>query len=413
MSYPQENTGYGFYVQNQSAQRVYNSRNPFAHAVAEQHVQNNGEQDIQPPSYESLQREDTPASTHIQGQTSRSNYGYYEPYTQPGPSSLTQELDLSAEGLPGQGVYKANIPSLPPPSEGLMRPSALAGPSSPYTHSIDSRPFSSNASTSAERQAAPGSSQEAGFGAKLKHIAAGSSVASLLDPPPPSFLRPPAHDLAYAPFQPAVLMGRSTKLASGFPPLAPQCPAVPHPFSTHDVGEEDWRRFVHDIGAAASLSATERVVAGVAPMAMHTSMITGFIISNAIEKRMMRKKVSAIGELIDTWNQNFFHPRRMYIVLAQGSIVYSGGPDEPLPDMPGKDVIHYGHRDDNSESDSSDSSFSGDESESRRDRRKQRRQDRRDRKNQRREDKRHRREEKRKRKESQKQPFRLVAAYKP
>ena len=55
--------------------------------------------------------------------------------------------------------------------------------------------------------------------------------------------------------------------------LPPPCPAAPgvgmvHPFVSHDILEEDWVRFLGDLGQVGKLSTMNRVVAGVAPMAV-------------------------------------------------------------------------------------------------------------------------------------------------
>lgn len=79
------------------------------------------------------------------------------------------------------------------------------------------------------------------------------NIAPLLDPPPPSFLRSSRLDMSYEPFEPTSLRSVSEDLTQGFPQLPPQSRDVPHPFSTHDVSEEDWRRFVLDVRSASML----------------------------------------------------------------------------------------------------------------------------------------------------------------
>ena len=156
----------------------------------------------------------------------------------------------------------------------------------------------------------------------LKNAAPGQSIASLLDPPPPQFLRPPQPDLSYVPFEPAALTSLDAQLDKGFPPLAPPATTAPHPFATHDVAEDDWQRFLHDVRVASSLSPIDKVKAGVAPMAMNIGLMglssssllncpcihllvpypIGMLVSKGIEKRMRNKKSDAIGELIEYWN---------------------------------------------------------------------------------------------------------------
>ena len=109
----------------------------------------------------------------------------------------------------------------------------------------------------------------------VKKFAPGESVESLVNPPPPGFLRAPPPSLPYPPFEPTALIGLSkTKLDSGFPNTIPPSSMHPHPFVTHDVTEEDWLRFVSDMKKAAGLAPMDRLVSNVLPMAMGMGFIS-------------------------------------------------------------------------------------------------------------------------------------------
>ncbi|KAH9932296.1 uncharacterized protein B0H18DRAFT_929096 [Fomitopsis serialis] len=167
----------------------------------------------------------------------------------------------------------------------------------------------------------PAPAPSRGGGGILEHLrkaAPGQSVSELVDPPPPSFLRSPRLDLPYEPFEPAFLASLSKDLDKGFPQVPPPSRAVPHPFATHDVAEDDWQRFLHDVKVAGSLSPANRIAAAVAPISMHAGL-TGMLVTKGIEHVMRNKKTGAVGELIDLWNVYFFYPRRMTVVLAKGS----------------------------------------------------------------------------------------------
>ena len=110
---------------------------------------------------------------------------------------------------------------------------------------------------------------------RLKGFAPGKSVEQLLTPPPPSFERTPPRNLPYGPFELVVHQSLSTRLEDGFPAVPPPCAAAYHPFSTHDVSEADWRRFLGDVKSAGSLSPMNRIVSQVAPMAMGLSLPMG------------------------------------------------------------------------------------------------------------------------------------------
>lgn len=107
----------------------------------------------------------------------------------------------------------------------------------------------------------------AGLGATLKRIAPGESTEKLLNPPPPSFLRPPPNSLHYPSFEPTWLEGPSERLDKGFASEIPPSNTRPHPFATHDIQEEDWMRLLSDLKKAAALTPRNRVVAGAVPMA--------------------------------------------------------------------------------------------------------------------------------------------------
>ncbi|KAI0699183.1 hypothetical protein C8T65DRAFT_710052 [Cerioporus squamosus] len=152
----------------------------------------------------------------------------------------------------------------------------------------------------------------------VKNFAPGKNPKTLLNPPPPSFGRPPAPGAPYSMFPAMVLIGKGSTLDRGFPYIPPDTPLVPHPFVTHDVNEQDWRRFLHDMRVAGSLSPMNRVVAGLAPLALGIGIIFGFFIVKGVDSLMKRTKKGPVSQLIDAWNHFFFHPRCIHIGLTQG-----------------------------------------------------------------------------------------------
>lgn len=62
--------------------------------------------------------------------------------------------------------------------------------------------------------------------------------------PPPMWQRQPPSQLPYNGFPPMRLISNGHDLSKGFPELPPPCQLNPHPFATHDVMEEDWKRWV-------------------------------------------------------------------------------------------------------------------------------------------------------------------------
>jgi len=135
--------------------------------------------------------------------------------------------------------------------------------------------------------------------------------------------QPPQH-LRYDQFPPLCLISNQTDLSKGFPEVAPPCQLCVHPFVTHDISEEDWKRFLADIKKAGSLSAGQRIKSNAIPLITGASLIGGFFMTGAIEKRMKANNRNAAGDVVDNWNQYFFGPRRMEAVLCQGSERLSG-----------------------------------------------------------------------------------------
>lgn len=76
-------------------------------------------------------------------------------------------------------------------------------------------------------------------------------------------------------------LGLGTTLDKGFSAVPPAIGVHPHPFVTHDVCEEDWTRFVGDLQKEGKLSPMNKIVAGVAPMAMGIGLAGRHLLSPA------------------------------------------------------------------------------------------------------------------------------------
>ncbi|KZT66654.1 hypothetical protein DAEQUDRAFT_739891 [Daedalea quercina L-15889] len=153
------------------------------------------------------------------------------------------------------------------------------------------------------------------------------TTASLLDPPPPSFLRSARPDLPYEPFEPTSLRSLGNDLSQGFPALPPESRDIPHPFATHDVNEDDWRRFLYGVKSASALSQAANAQAG-----MELGLL-GMLVSLGVDGATKGRKSSAACTLIDQWNIHFFHPRQITVVLAKGTKAYNGPNSVGPPDL--------------------------------------------------------------------------------
>ncbi|KAG9315404.1 hypothetical protein JVU11DRAFT_4554 [Chiua virens] len=142
--------------------------------------------------------------------------------------------------------------------------------------------------------------------------------------PPLMWNRPAPSHFPYNTFPPMCLISNNHNVSDGFPELPPPCQMNPHPFATHDVTEEDWKRFLADVKKGGSLSPGQRLKSGLLPTVMGLNLITGFMASALVEKRMKYRNRDAAGDVIDHWNHYFFGPRRMEVVLCQASERLSG-----------------------------------------------------------------------------------------
>jgi len=156
------------------------------------------------------------------------------------------------------------------------------------------------------------------------------------------------------------LISNGKELSKGFPELPPPCEHNQHPFSTHDVNEEDWKRFLADVKKSGSLSGAQRIKSNVIPLVTGASFFGGFLMTHAIEKKMKAKNRTAAGDLVDHWNHFFFAPRKMEVVLCQASERLSGRQGaapvgDPNQQRMANGLRHRTSSDDSSSSDSSDS----------------------------------------------------------
>ncbi|KAI0827535.1 hypothetical protein BC628DRAFT_137764 [Trametes gibbosa] len=153
-------------------------------------------------------------------------------------------------------------------------------------------------------------------------------------PLPASFDRRPLI-VPLEPFPPATHYANSDDLTQGFPLAPPTCACAPapHPFMTNDVTERDWTRFLDDVQNAGGLTPVNSFLAGVAPRAVTAGFVGGYLASQAIKAHIKGKRKSPVAEIIELWNRRFFHPRCMDVVLAQGSMTYTGPIDNTPPDL--------------------------------------------------------------------------------
>jgi len=91
--------------------------------------------------------------------------------------------------------------------------------------------------------------------------------------------------------------------------------------------------FLTDLKAVAQLTGKDRLISNGVPLVLGMGLIGGLFASHAIERNMKDRKVVPQADLIDAWNNYFFRPRRMTVVLCQGDLRFNGAIDSLPPDM--------------------------------------------------------------------------------
>ncbi|KZS97330.1 hypothetical protein SISNIDRAFT_463243 [Sistotremastrum niveocremeum HHB9708] len=138
------------------------------------------------------------------------------------------------------------------------------------------------------------------------------------DPPPPSFSRPTRNGSNFVSFPHMRLDGiPNAHLDACFPIMLPPSSMRPHPFVTHDVTEVDWTRFLEDMQIIGALTRRQRSLYDVSSNAKYVG-ITGYLIAQAIEGSKKKKHELPVVNFIEIWNDRFFHPRKMRVVLVKG-----------------------------------------------------------------------------------------------
>ncbi|KAI0747160.1 hypothetical protein C8Q80DRAFT_825131 [Daedaleopsis nitida] len=130
---------------------------------------------------------------------------------------------------------------------------------------------------------------------------------NLVNALPPCFQRPPAN-APYTPFEAMTIPALENQLEYGFALALPPSLTQPHPFSVHDIPEEDWLRFLHDVRDAAA-----------ATVGTHPGG------HGAQEKHAS----DAVSQIIWHWNHKFWHRRQIDVSLAldtQPSVSHAFGP---------------------------------------------------------------------------------------
>ncbi|THG95419.1 hypothetical protein EW145_g7963, partial [Phellinidium pouzarii] len=159
-------------------------------------------------------------------------------------------------------------------------------------------------------------------------------------PPRARGLYVPSTEAPNASFPPLVIHSKGKRLEEGFYNTLPPTDVEPHPFAQRNITKADWKKFLDDIQSSARLAASDS--RSPQPLVMSGGIIRNVMRSlsaTATENQREPGSRNSLGALIDTWNENFFHPRGLEVVLAKGSRRLSGNLALPPPDsMPS---VHF------------------------------------------------------------------------
>ncbi|XP_006463945.1 hypothetical protein AGABI2DRAFT_180098 [Agaricus bisporus var. bisporus H97] len=134
---------------------------------------------------------------------------------------------------------------------------------------------------------------------------------------PPAFERVPVvqNFKAFSPIDVAI-SGSARSLDKGLPSGIPQTSQEPHPFEQRDISDSDWNRFIQDLRDGTTLP--KYLGPRVLVPAIIGIGLGAYLINKAIKVKVRAKKLEYAISLINTWNQSFFFPRRVEVVLMRG-----------------------------------------------------------------------------------------------
>jgi len=107
----------------------------------------------------------------------------------------------------------------------------------------------------------------------------------------------------------------------GFPILPPPSRLHPHPFTSHDVNEADWSRFLGDLRRTAAHRGSQQVDEGRYSMGhVAASFLGGSKASDRNNPTASGNMFKYVCDLIDIWNEHFFYCRQLEVILTRGPV---------------------------------------------------------------------------------------------
>ncbi|KAF8656519.1 hypothetical protein AX16_002483 [Volvariella volvacea WC 439] len=272
-------------------------------------------------------------------------------------NNVPKVAEFSAHDLKSSSVAD-DTPSLyappPPYASDLQRPRPPRSASSqaqssgvfPSAHASSSSasgsvrsypPHHPNGRTAVPGPSQPGTSEYRGPPSPVNVV----NLREDIHTPPPSWSRaPPNLRGGYTPFEPIFLIARGRYLDKGFPPVPPPAPFRTHPFSNHDICQQDWVQFLEDIRLAAKLTPNQRRMAEGLPLVSMVPVVNT-LVAHAVKTHMKRKKEEPASSVVDAWNHHFFHPRKVEVILMRGPVRVSGTKNYAIPDLHVPETVNF------------------------------------------------------------------------
>lgn len=95
----------------------------------------------------------------------------------------------------------------------------------------------------------------------------------------------------------------------------------------HDVLPADLSRLLEDCHLMGKLTLGQHIGAELVPEIMGVEAVAGFFMAEGISGQVAKRRVKNVGDLLDTWNEQFFSPRKLR------AWVHTGGRIKDTEDM--------------------------------------------------------------------------------
>ncbi|KAH8828805.1 hypothetical protein DL96DRAFT_1016984 [Flagelloscypha sp. PMI_526] len=202
------------------------------------------------------------------------------------PSSPSKPSNDDSQDLPPYSPYD-DSPVSPTSSYPPTSPSSSLAPSAPVSPSTDKHEDPTNQD---ESHAEDNTLEE-----KLIDC---TSVWNRV--PPPELLC-----VSFTPTCTIPTYGNS--LSKGFPAMPPHINVVPHPFTSNDVTDQDWKLFITHLQETARVTKKEKQKANSSIPMLGVIPLVGPAVRYGVRSYLASKKPASAGQVVDTWNRVRIH----------------------------------------------------------------------------------------------------------